>query len=103
MTDVLTAEAKRFIRENNSNPFCLYLSHKAVHYPFQPPPKYADTFNGMKVPWPNSIGYRDEWYLRNCRSGCANAATRVMAWMALLASPAPSTDWYRALPVAQGD
>ncbi len=59
---LLTAEARRFIRENAARPFCLYLGHKAVHYPFQPPERHARRFEGLKVPWPASYGYRFEQY-----------------------------------------
>jgi len=62
MTDILTAEARRFIRENAVRPFLLYLGHKAVHYPFQPPERHARLFEGLKVPWPASYGYRFEQY-----------------------------------------
>jgi N-acetylglucosamine-6-sulfatase len=94
MTDVLTGEARRFIRENASRPFCLYLSHKAVHFPFQPPPKHAGKFASHKVPWPKSIGYREEWYAqlpewvrkrRYTRHGVDGA----------FGQPGPIDDWYR--------
>lgn len=94
MTDVLTGEARRFIRESGGKPFCLYLSHKAVHYPFQPPPKYASEFAGLKIPWPKSIGYREEWYAqlpewvrkrRYSRHGVDGA----------FGQPGPIDDWYR--------
>jgi N-acetylglucosamine-6-sulfatase len=62
MTDLLTGEARRFIRENSSRPFCLYLSHKAVHYPFQPPPRHATLFQGMAAPRPASMNWREEYY-----------------------------------------
>jgi N-acetylglucosamine-6-sulfatase len=62
MTDLLTDESNRFIRDNASRPFCLYLSHKAIHAPFQPHPKHADLFAGMDVPKPASMTYRQEYY-----------------------------------------
>lgn len=62
MTDILTGEASRFIRDNASQPFCLYLSHKAIHYPFQPHPRHANLFQGMKVPKPASMLYKPEYY-----------------------------------------
>jgi hypothetical protein len=34
VTDILTEEALRFINENRSRPFLLYLGHKAVHGDF---------------------------------------------------------------------
>ena len=62
MGDVLTAEARRFIRDNASRPFCLYLSHKAVHYPFQPPRRHANLWPGMAAPKPASMPYKEEFY-----------------------------------------
>lgn len=62
MTDLLTQEARRFIRENASRPFCLYLSHKAVHSPFQPAARHADLFAGMSPPRPRSMLYKQEYY-----------------------------------------
>ena len=35
LSDVLTAEAEKFLAENRDRPFCLYLSHYAVHIPLQ--------------------------------------------------------------------
>lgn len=62
MTDVLTQDATRFIRENASRPFLLYLSHKAVHFPFQPPKRHADAFQGLSVPKPASMLYKEDYY-----------------------------------------
>ena len=64
MTDILTAESRRFLREAGSGtkPFCLYLSHKAVHFPFQPPPRYANLFDGKPVPKPASMPFKEEFY-----------------------------------------
>lgn len=62
MGDVLTAEARRFIRENAASPFCLYLSHKAVHYPFQPPKQHANLWSGLAAPKPASMPYKEEFY-----------------------------------------
>ena len=38
--DNLTEEVIRVIQEESDKPFFLYLSHKAVHGPFTPEPKY---------------------------------------------------------------
>jgi len=62
MGDVLTAESRRFIRDNASRPFCLYLSHKAVHFPFQPPQKYASLWSDRTAPKPASMPYKEEFY-----------------------------------------
>lgn len=62
MTEILTAEARRFLQQPASRPFCLYLSHKAVHFPFQPPPRYASLFDGKPIPRPASMPFKDEFY-----------------------------------------
>jgi N-acetylglucosamine-6-sulfatase len=62
MTDVLTGEAARFIRENASRPFCLYLSHKAVHAFFEPPKRYAGIFANSPVPKPPTFSPTEEQY-----------------------------------------
>jgi len=62
MTDILTSDARRFIRENRSRPFCVYLSHKAVHSPFVPPERHAKLFENMMVPRPKTMLWKDEYY-----------------------------------------
>jgi N-acetylglucosamine-6-sulfatase len=62
MTDILTADARSFIRDNASRPFCLYLSHKAVHAPFHPPDRHAHLFEGLTVPRPKTMLYKEEYY-----------------------------------------
>ena len=61
ITEDLTDFALQFIQKKRSNPFCLYLSHKAVHFGFRPPkhlnhlyddvdlrlPPESDTWNTM--------------------------------------------------------
>lgn len=49
MTDILTSAAGDFIRDNEARPFCLYLSHKAVHSPFVPPERHAGLFEGLTI------------------------------------------------------
>jgi N-acetylglucosamine-6-sulfatase len=63
-TDILTAEATRFIRENASRPFFAYLSHKAVHAPFQAPDRHTRLFDGLTVPRPRSMPYKEEFYAK---------------------------------------
>jgi N-acetylglucosamine-6-sulfatase len=62
MTDILTAEAERFVADNASRPFCLYLSHKAVHAPFQPAARHAGLFEGLSVPRPRTMLWKEEYY-----------------------------------------
>jgi N-acetylglucosamine-6-sulfatase len=61
-TEVLTNEACRFIAANAGRPFCLYLSHKAVHAPFQPLERHARLFQGLTAPRPRTMQVRDEFY-----------------------------------------
>jgi len=61
MTDILTDEAERFIRQQNG-PFMLYLSHKAIHSPFEPAPRHRDLYKNEQMPRPKSMWYRDDWY-----------------------------------------
>jgi len=62
VTDLLTDEAKTFIQSNSNKPFMLYLSHKAVHSPFQPHPRHQKLYENDKIPWPKSMMYKEEYY-----------------------------------------
>jgi len=42
VTDLLTSEAVRFIKEKKKDPFFLYVPFTAVHTPFDEPPKWFD-------------------------------------------------------------
>ena len=59
ITDTLTDEAEKFI-EGQNGPFMMYLSHKAVHSPFQPAPRHQDLYAGEKMPRPESMWYRED-------------------------------------------
>jgi len=61
ITDILTDEAEQFIERQNG-PFLLYLSHKAVHSPFEPAPRHRDLYANERMPQPESMKYRDDWY-----------------------------------------
>lgn len=50
ITDELTQYAVDFIDANADQPFCLYLSHKAVHQPFTPATRDKDLYTGAVVP-----------------------------------------------------
>jgi arylsulfatase A-like enzyme len=45
-TDLLTKHAVNFIKQNKDRPFCIYLPHQAVHFPFQGPNDEADRVVG---------------------------------------------------------
>ena len=62
MTDVLTEEGRRFIRANAAQPFMLYLSHKAIHYPFEPAARHKDLYGNEPIPRPASMLFREEDY-----------------------------------------
>jgi len=63
-TDILTEEATRFLRAAGraKEPYCLYLSHKAVHHDFQPAPRHRDLYSTADVPYPPSMAFREEHY-----------------------------------------
>jgi len=58
ITEELTDYTLEFIRENQQNPFCVYLSHKTVHAPFSPPPELDHLYDDVKVPLPEEA---DSW------------------------------------------
>ncbi len=58
ITEELTDYALEFINRRRSGPFCLYLSHKAVHQPFLPPPQYEKLYADKKLPLPPEA---DSW------------------------------------------
>jgi arylsulfatase A-like enzyme len=57
ITDELNKYALNFIDQNADKPFCLYLSHKAVHQPFTPAERDKDLYTNDLVPEP--AGWRD--------------------------------------------
>lgn len=59
MTDLLTARAVEFIREQRGKPFFLYLAYNAPHWPFQPPDR------------PDDIRTRETWLNGNRRDYAA--------------------------------
>ncbi|MFH1082228.1 MAG: sulfatase [Pseudomonadota bacterium] len=52
ITEELTDRALEFISRRRSNPFCLYLSHKAVHHQFFPPPELNHLYDGKDLHLP---------------------------------------------------
>lgn len=47
VTDVLTDEALRFVKANQSSPFFCYLAYNAPHLPLQVPDRYFDLFKAQ--------------------------------------------------------
>lgn len=66
VTDLLTAEAVRFIRERRENPFFLYLAHHVPHYPLEEPEEYLDLYADKPTMHPSrklfaaSVSHLDE-------------------------------------------
>ncbi|NIA14867.1 MAG: sulfatase-like hydrolase/transferase [Nitrospiraceae bacterium] len=55
MTDLLNDEAMDWLRGvADDTPFCLYLSHKAIHGPFTPPDRHKDAYSDAAIPLPRS-------------------------------------------------
>ena len=64
-TDILTEHALEWLRtgRDKQRPFFLYLSHKAVHYPFQPAPRHAGRYARSEVKRPETMANTEENYL----------------------------------------
>ncbi|MEX1094709.1 MAG: sulfatase [Planctomycetales bacterium] len=63
-SDVLTAEALRWLDEERKpdRPFFLYLSYKAVHYPFQPAPRHVGRYAGKPIDYPETMARTEANY-----------------------------------------
>lgn len=57
ITDLLTDYATDWLTQQagGDKPFCLYLSHKAVHGPFTPAPRHAHALDDVELPVPESF------------------------------------------------
>lgn len=63
ITDILTDQALQWLREGRGEkPFFLYLSHKAVHFPFQPAPRHALRYAQKPVPYPETMANTEQNY-----------------------------------------
>ncbi len=58
ITEELTDYALEFLGKERDNPFCLYLSHKAVHHQFLPPPELKHLYDDVELPMPDEA---DSW------------------------------------------
>jgi len=58
ITEELTDRALEFIQEERDRPFCLFLSHKAAHHQFLPPPDLAGMYDGVPLNLPKEA---DPW------------------------------------------
>jgi N-acetylglucosamine-6-sulfatase len=63
-TDVLAAQALKWLRESRdpTKPYLLYLSFKAVHYPFTPAPRHKGRYQGKPIPYPETMALTEENY-----------------------------------------
>ncbi|MEJ2169699.1 MAG: sulfatase-like hydrolase/transferase, partial [Desulfobacterales bacterium] len=52
ITEDLTDLAVQFIEKPRSRPFCLYLSHKAVHFGYRPPPHLKGIYKDVDLKLP---------------------------------------------------
>ncbi|QDU81707.1 Arylsulfatase [Polystyrenella longa] len=64
ITDELTDYAVNWLKEerDDSKPFCMYLSHKAVHGMFYPAERHAGRYKDEKMPVPSTMANTDENY-----------------------------------------
>lgn len=62
ITDLMTDYAEEFIAADHEKPFCLYLSHKAVHAMFVPAERHKGSYDGREYPWPDSMDDTEENY-----------------------------------------
>ncbi|MFP6905171.1 MAG: sulfatase [Verrucomicrobiota bacterium] len=60
--DVLTDRALEWLAENHDEAFFLYLSFKAVHYPFQPAKRHHGRYQGKKIDYPETMAFTEENY-----------------------------------------
>jgi arylsulfatase A-like enzyme len=58
ITEELTDRAIEFVSRKRENPFCLYLSHKAVHHDWSPPKDLTDLYSDVRVSYPKES---DAW------------------------------------------
>ena len=55
MTDFLNEKAVRFIERRRRTPFCLYVSHKAVHYPYLPAERHNKLYPDVRYVPPSIV------------------------------------------------
>ncbi|MCA9213154.1 MAG: sulfatase [Planctomycetales bacterium] len=65
--DVLADQAIQWIRRRDEKPFFLYLSFKAVHYPFLPATRHAAKYANEPINYPETMANSDENYQTQSR------------------------------------
>ena len=61
ITEDLTDLALEFIQQDRNKPFCLYLSHKAVHHQFLPPPELRHLYSDVELKLPKEYNSVMSW------------------------------------------
>jgi len=62
-TDVLADQALEWLRQqSDEEPFMLYLSFKAVHYPFQPAPRHDERYEDKAIDYPMTMANTESNY-----------------------------------------
>lgn len=64
VTDILTDRALEWLAEkrDGAKPFFLYLSFKAVHYPFRPAPRHQGRYHGRQIDYPETMANTERNY-----------------------------------------
>lgn len=62
VTDLITDQAVDFLRVPHEGPFCLYVSHKAVHAEFAPAARHKGCYADKTYPHPASMADTEENY-----------------------------------------
>ncbi len=64
ITDILTTQAIEWFQKirPKDKPFLLYLSYKAVHYPFLPAPRHHGRYQDKPIPYPETMANSEENY-----------------------------------------
>lgn len=62
VTDLITDKAVEFLRAKADKPFCLYVSHKAVHAEFRPADRHKGCYADKTYPYPRSMADTEENY-----------------------------------------
>lgn len=62
--DILTQHALQWLNEKRdpNQPFFLYLSYKAVHYPFKPAPRHRGIYEGQPIEYPETMANTERNY-----------------------------------------
>jgi len=61
-TDILAEQALKWLGQERSKPFFLYLSFKAVHYPFKPAPRNHGRYEKAEIKYPETMANTEENY-----------------------------------------